>query len=50
MTGTQLLAVLMVVAGGLLWTLRIPLKNPPPYAKTPSGKGSSRRAVVTASR
>ena len=49
MSGTQLLAVLMVVAGGILWALRIPLKNPP-AAKTPSGKGSSRRAVATATR
>jgi len=49
MSGTQLLAVLMVVAGGILWALRIPLKNPP-AAKTPSGKGASRRAVATVSR
>jgi phosphatidylglycerol:prolipoprotein diacylglycerol transferase len=49
MSGTQLLALLMVVAGGVLWTMRIPLKNPP-AVKAPSGKDSSRRAVATVNR
>ena len=32
MTGTQFIALLMVVAGGILWVVRIPLK-PPSEAK-----------------
>ncbi len=49
MTGTQFIALLMVVAGGILWVVRLPLK-PPSEAKPPSGKRSSRPAIVTASR
>jgi phosphatidylglycerol:prolipoprotein diacylglycerol transferase len=49
MSGTQLVALLLVVAGGVLWTVRVPLKNPPATQK-PSGKGPSRKAVATAIR
>ena len=47
MSGTQLIALGMVVAGGVLWIRRVPLLTPQD-AKTPSGKGRTRRAVVTA--
>jgi len=49
MSGTQLIALLMVVAGGVLWVVRVSLQ-PPPQVKVASGKGASRRTVVTASR
>jgi phosphatidylglycerol:prolipoprotein diacylglycerol transferase len=49
MSGTQLIALLMVVAGGVLWVVRASLQ-PPPQAKPSSGKGSNRPAIATASR
>jgi len=49
MTGTQLIALLMVVAGGLLWVVRVPLQLPP-QAKPVSGRKSARPAVLTAGR
>jgi phosphatidylglycerol:prolipoprotein diacylglycerol transferase len=48
LTGTQLIAVLLVVLGGVLWIVRLPLKNPPDQLKL-SGKGS-RRAIATVTR
>lgn len=48
MTGTQLIALLMVVAGGVLWVVRVSLRTPP--AVKSSGKGPARPAIVTASR
>jgi hypothetical protein len=29
-TGTQLIAIGLVIAGGILWALRVPLKQPAP--------------------
>ncbi len=49
MTGTQLIALLMVVAGGVLWVVRVKLR-PPSQAKPSSRKGSTRPAIATASR
>ena len=43
MSGTQLIALLMVVAGGVLWVVRVQLR--PPQAKPVSGKKLSRPAI-----
>jgi len=49
MSGTQLIALLMVAAGGILWVVRFSLQ-PPPEVKPSSGKRSTRPATATASR
>jgi phosphatidylglycerol:prolipoprotein diacylglycerol transferase len=49
MTGTQLIALLMVVSGGVLWVARVSLQ-PPPQEKPSSGKRSTRPAIAPASR
>ena len=37
-TGTQLIAIGLVIAGGILWAVRVPLKQPPPVDAAPSAK------------
>jgi phosphatidylglycerol:prolipoprotein diacylglycerol transferase len=49
MSGTQLIALLMVAAGGVLWIVRFSLQ-PPPQEKRSSSKGSTRPAIATANR
>ena len=48
MSGTQLIALLMVVAGGVLWVVRVQLR--PPLAQPVSGKKTARPAILTANR
>lgn len=49
MTGTQLIALLMVVAGGVLWVARVSLQ-PPPQEKPSARKRSTRPAIAPANR
>jgi phosphatidylglycerol:prolipoprotein diacylglycerol transferase len=49
MTGTQLIALLMVVAGGVLWVARVSLQ-PPSQEKPSARKRSTRPAIAPASR
>jgi phosphatidylglycerol---prolipoprotein diacylglyceryl transferase len=37
-TGTQLIAIGLVIAGGILWAVRVPLQEPAPIAAAPSAK------------
>ena len=44
MTGTQAIAILLVIAGGLLWMRRVPLRQPAKLAPAPVNE----RTPVTA--